>query len=88
MILFSMRLMNTFNSLIYGEHFISNFIQAIDLYGGTLVFSFFIVYNTIKAKEAYAAGNSDHLEISIKFYYDMVMYMRKIINFIFRRKID
>jgi hypothetical protein len=45
-----MRIINSFNEMVYGEHFISNFMQAVDMYGGTLVFSFFIFYNTMRAK--------------------------------------
>ena len=66
----------------------SNFVQTLDMYVGTSVFTFFIVYNTIKAKQAYEAGNSDHLEISIRFYYDMLKYLQRLFHFLFRKKVD
>ena len=60
--------------------------QILDMYGGTLVFMFFVYYNTVKAKEAYEAGNSDHLEVSIKFYYDMVNYIKRLFVFLFKKR--
>ncbi len=50
--------------------------KAIDLYGGVLVFFFMIAYNTRLAKDEYAAGQSDHLKISIKFLFDMFQFIK------------
>jgi hypothetical protein len=37
-------------SSIYGESFISNWVQAIDTYAGVILFFFMIVHNTRLAK--------------------------------------
>ena len=49
--LFTMTASNYLVSSIYGAHFLSNWIQALDTYGGILIFFFLIAYNTRLCKQ-------------------------------------
>jgi hypothetical protein len=74
-------------SSIYGEHFISTWVQAIDTYGGVILFFFMIAYNTRLCKQEYDAGRADHLAISMRFLYDFMVYLKKILLSVVRAAI-
>lgn len=64
-------------SSIYGENFLSHWTQAIDTYGGVLLFFFMIAYNTRLCRQEYETGHADHLAISMKFLYDSLVFLKK-----------
>jgi len=68
---------NYFISCIYGEHFLSNWVQAIDTYGGIVVFFLMIAYNTRLCRLEYEAGRADHLGISMRFLSDCLVFVKR-----------
>jgi hypothetical protein len=75
---------NYINRAIYGTNFMSNWAQALDTYAGVLVFFFMIAYNTRLAKNEYKQGRADHLGISMRFLYDLLLFVKETIGKMFK----
>lgn len=74
--------------LIFGPNTFSNIVQNVDIFGGTILFTFMSVYDAYVARQMYISGKPDALGCSTSVYLDFINLLIRIMQILAKAKKD